>query len=192
LEEKRDNKVAGEVNRAETELVGRARGGDKAAYGELVKMHQRRLLRTIAGMTGDLDSAMDIVQEGFVRAYQALDRFEPGQPFYPWISRIAVNLAINKIKRSARQTGLDAVAETRPDPGPDPLAVLQSKESDRRFMAAVRELPVPYREVFVLRQFEELEYGEIARRLHISPGTVDSRLFRARRLLVDKLRDLLS
>lgn len=171
--------------------MARARRGDKSAFGLLVKMHQRRLLRMALGMTGDSDSAMDIVQESFVKAYQALDRFEEGQPFYPWLSTIAVNLVINRSRRTKRESRLDSAADDYRDRGPDPQETLQMKETERRFLEAVRELPDAYREVFILRSFEELDYEEIAKRLGISVGTVDSRLYRARRALVDKLKEFL-
>lgn len=171
--------------------MAHARKGDKNAFGRLVKMYQRRLLRMVLGMTGDSDAAMDIVQESFVKAYQAMARFEEGQPFYPWLSTIAVNLSINRARRTRRESSLDAASEEYRDYGPDPQATLQMKETDRRFLEAVRELPSAYREVFILRSFEELDYEEIARRLGISVGTVDSRLYRARRALVDKLKEFL-
>ena len=192
MEENKDIRVLNrKVEPEEALLVNRARGGDKAAFGRLVQLFQRRLLRMVLGMIRNLDAAMDIVQESFVRAYQALDRFEEGQPFYPWLSTIAVNLALNHIKRSSRETGLDPVTHDRPGADPNPLEKLQLAENDRHFMEAVHDLPEQYRTVFVLRNFEELGYEEIAARLAISVGTVDSRLYRARRLLVEKLKDLL-
>lgn len=180
-----------EAETEEPSLITRARKGDKAAFGELVRMHQKKVLRMVVGMTGSFDSAMDIVQESFIRAYQALDRFEEDQPFYPWLSKIASNLAINHIKKSSRETSLDIETHQRSNGSPDPLAQMQIDETDRRFMAAVQELPSAYRAVFILRAFEELSYEDIAARLEISMGTVDSRLYRARRILMDKLKEFL-
>jgi len=175
----------------ETALVARARKGDKSAYGQLVKMYQRRVMRMVVSMTGDVDTAMDIVQDSFIRAYKALDRFEEGQPFYPWLSTIATNLTMNYFKKSRRETGLEAVEHEQAEPAADPLNRMQLEENDRRLMAAVQELPEQYRAVFILRNFEDLSYEEIAARLEISVGTVDSRLYRARRQLLEKLKDLL-
>lgn len=192
MEEKKDKGVkTRDTGSDEPTYVARARRGDKGAFGMLVRMHQKRLLRMVLGMVGDVDSAMDVVQESFVRAYQALERFDESQPFYPWLSTIATHLALNQIKRSRRETGLDDQMTERATDDPDPLAKLQAEESDQRFLAAVRELPDQYRTVFVLRNFDDLSYEAIAARLGISVGTVDSRLFRARRLLVEKLKDLL-
>ncbi len=192
MEEKKDIRVFNrEAGLDESVLAASARRGDKAAFGELVRMHQRKVLRMVVGMVGDLDSAMDIVQDSFVRAYQALDRFDETQPFYPWISKIAGNLAINHIRKRSRETSLDLEITEQASANPDPLEKLQLEETDRSFMKAVSELPLQYRAVFILRNFEELSYEEIAERLEISVGTVDSRLYRARRILVDKLKELL-
>jgi RNA polymerase sigma-70 factor (ECF subfamily) len=193
LEENRDIRVLNKkTDPDETFLVARARQGDKAAFGQLVKLHQRRVLRMVVGMTGDLDTAMDIVQDSFIRAYKAMDRFEEGKPFYPWISTIATNLTLNHLKKSRRETGLDPVKhEQRAESDADPLYRMQMDENNRRLMQAVQELPEQYRTVFVLRNFEDLSYDEIAARLNISIGTVDSRLYRARRRLVEQLKDLL-
>jgi RNA polymerase sigma-70 factor (ECF subfamily) len=192
LEENKDIRVLNrKADPDETELIIRARKGDKASFGRLVKKHQKRVLRMVVGMTGDIDSAMDIVQDSFIRAYRALDRFEEGQPFYPWLSTIATNLAINHFKKYRRETSLEVIQHQEPKSAADPLRQMQLEENDRRLMEAIRELPEQYRVVFVLRNFEDLSYEEIASRLEISIGTVDSRLYRARRQLVEKLKDLL-
>jgi RNA polymerase sigma-70 factor (family 1) len=192
LEEKRDTKVIKSVTGPdEAQLAALAKGGDKAAFGGVVKMHQRRVLRMVTGMIGDLDAAMDIVQESFIRAYHALDRFQEGQPFYPWLSTIATNLTLNHLRRNKRQASLDDSYREQADPASNPLEKLQTEENERRFMEAVQRLPDEYRTVFILRTFEQLSYEEIAARLKISVGTVDSRLFRARRRLTDELKDLL-
>lgn len=192
MEEKRNIKVVDYGTAIdEPSVIRAAQDGNKAAFARLVKFYQKRVLRMVIGMVGDLDNAMDIVQESFIRAWQALDRFDVSQPFYPWLSRIAANLSINHIKKASRQTSLDNEVIERADSAPDPLAKLQLEENNHRLMQAIGELPKQYRIVFVLRTFEELSYEEIAERLDIAPGTVDSRLYRARRLLVEKLGELL-
>lgn len=192
MEEKKEIQVFDkDTEQDESYWIIRAKSGDKAAFGRLVTKHQRKVLRMVVAMVGSLDAAMDIVQDAFVRAYQALDRFDEKLPFYPWLSRIAGNLAINYIKKSRHETTLDEEANEEIAGDPSPLDNLQMAETDRRFLAAVSELPAAYRTVFVMRNLEDLSYEEIAARLGISVGTVDSRLFRARRMLVEKLKDLL-
>ncbi|MCK5125046.1 MAG: sigma-70 family RNA polymerase sigma factor [candidate division Zixibacteria bacterium] len=190
MEENKNIPVDIAEDKNESLLVIRAKEGDKAAFGRLVKKHQQRVLRMVVAMTGDLDSAMDIVQDSFIRAYKALESFDSNRPFYPWISTIAVNLTYNYFKKSGREVSFDPEKDTRSD-GADPLRQLRISENDKRFLKAVQELPEQYRIVFILRSFEHLSYNEIALKLKISEGTVDSRLYRARRILLDKLKDLL-
>jgi RNA polymerase sigma-70 factor, ECF subfamily len=184
----------GEVRAVEQALIQAAREGDKKAFGQLLRRHQKRLFRFVLGLTGSFDQAEDIVQDAFVKAYQALDTFEMGRDFYPWLATIARNRALNLIAREERKESLDKIQEQGFDTAskdPGPLAQVISSENQQRFYAALKKLPEQFRVVFVLRHFEELSYDEIAKQLKIAPGTVDSRLYRARQLLVEALRDLL-
>jgi RNA polymerase sigma-70 factor (family 1) len=194
-EEKARTEVeGGEARAAEQEWIEAARRGDKKAFGQLVRRHQKRLFRFVLGLTGSFDQAEDIVQDAFVKAYQALDTFEKGRDFYPWLSTIARNKALNLLARDERKESLDKIQEQgfdSPSDDPGPLAQLISSENQQRFYAALKGLPEQYRAVFVLRHFEELSYDEIAKQLKIALGTVDSRLYRARQLLVEALKDLL-
>jgi len=168
--------------------------GDKAAFEELVKKYQKRLMRFVIMMLGRRDPADDIVQEAFVKAYLAINSFEPDRPFYPWLATIARNLAINRIKKEDREkpaSEYEEINELQTDESSNPLAEMMSKENDRRLMQAVKSLAPQFREVFVLRMIENMSYDEIAAKLNISAGTVDSRLHRAREKLVQMLKDLL-
>jgi RNA polymerase sigma-70 factor (ECF subfamily) len=194
-EEKAASEVAGvDSNPNESSLVKSARAGDQRAFGHLVRNHQKRLFRFILGLTGSFDQAEDVVQEAFVRAYAALDRFETERDFYPWLATIARNLALNQMQRDRKQESLDRIQEQgfdRAGDAPDPLDNLLSSENQKRFYGALKELPVQYREVFVLRHFEEMSYQDIAAKLKIAPGTVDSRLYRARQMLAEALKEFL-
>ncbi len=178
----------------ERALVEAAQQGDGAAFGRLIRLHQKRLFRFAYSITGSFDQAEDIVQESFVKAYSAIATFKPGFSFYPWLSTIARNLAFNQIAREERRDSLDQKAEAGFDPESTdlgPLEKLLNDEAQARFFKAVMALPAKYRTVFVLRHFEEMDYNEISIYLKIPPGTVDSRLYRARQMLVDALKDLL-
>jgi RNA polymerase sigma-70 factor (ECF subfamily) len=194
-EENRASSVARlDSNKAESEWIEAARRGDQKAFGRLVRDHQKRLFRFIYGLTGSFDQTEDIVQEAFVKAYHALDRFQAGREFYPWLATIARNLAFNLIKREQRQESLDEATERGYDRASGdlgPLEQLIDSEAQHRFYAALKELPEKYRTVFVLRHLEDMDYKEIAAQLKIPPGTVDSRLYRARQLLLEALKDML-
>ncbi len=198
LEEKRP--LAVDINEDTNEadedrfLIVKAKGGDKKAYGNLVLKYQRRLVRQIFMMLGRVDTVEDIVQEAFVKGYLALDSFEINRPFYPWIIRIARNLALNRIKRDSKMSVFSELDETEievPDVSDNPLDSLIDKENDRRLAQAVLALPIGFRTVFVLRMVEKMSYEDIAKKLKISVGTVNSRLSRAREKLVEMLKDLL-
>jgi RNA polymerase sigma-70 factor (ECF subfamily) len=195
LEENHPRAVSQEEHAAaENELVQAALSGDGAAFGQLIRKHQKRLFRFIYGLTGSFDQTEDIVQEAFVKAYEAIDTFQSGRRFYPWLATIARNLAFNLLGREERKESLDSIAEKGFDPqssGLNPLEQLLDTEGQKRFYEALRKLPDKYRTVFVLRQFEDMDYGQIARYLEIPPGTVDSRLYRARQMLTEALQDLL-
>lgn len=191
-EETNSPHVYKEKHLKERELIEAAQTGDKKAYGKLIMIHQRRLLRTILMITGRRDSALDIVQDAFVKAWGALGNFESGRPFYPWIATIARNLALNYIKRHRREQSLEEIAplaENIPDESGSPLDKLIGGEADKRFAAALLALPEQFRAVFVLRMYDKLSYEQIAKELGISPGTVDSRLYRAREKLLELLKD---
>ncbi|MCX6827249.1 MAG: RNA polymerase sigma factor [candidate division Zixibacteria bacterium] len=175
-------------------LVKAAREGDKDAYGKLVLKYQKQVFRFILMISGRIDTTEDIVQEAFIKGYLALDDFDEGRPFYPWIATIARNLALNQIRKHEREKPISEMDQSLPEsPASDfnPLENMIEKENDRRFIRAVMALPVQFRSVFILRTFEEMSYEKIAKCLNISAGTVDSRLYRAREKLLEMLKDAL-
>jgi RNA polymerase sigma factor (sigma-70 family) len=175
-------------------LVEAAQNGDQKAFGQLIRLHQKKLFRYIYGLVGSFDQAEDIVQESFVRAHAALKSFRTEYAFYPWLSTIARNLAFTQINREERKESLDSLTDKGYDPESvelGPLDKLLDEESEKRFYRALMAMPVTYRSVFVLRHFENMDYVEIASYLKIPPGTVDSRLYRARQFLMSELKDLL-
>ena len=183
-----------EKRHREQQLVAAVQNGDRQAFGQLVRMHQKRLFRFIYGLTGSFDVAEDIVQEAFVKAFGAMDSFRQGYDFYPWLSTIARNLAYNNLSRDNKQESLEKLEEKGFDQASDslgPLEQMLDSEGQRRFYQALKAMPEKYRSVFVLRHFEDMDYAQIASYLKIPPGTVDSRLYRARQILLSELKDLL-
>lgn len=172
-------------------LVDEARDGDSHAFRELVERYQRAVYGLAYRMMGDHEDADDMVQEAFVRVYQALDRYEPQYSFYTWVRNITVRLCINELaKRKRRKT--DTLGEAGAfdrfaggDPGP--FEALAAEETARRIDAVVETLPLEQRQVFVMRVREEMSYQEMARLLEIPVGTVMSRLSRARAAVLASL-----
>jgi RNA polymerase sigma-70 factor (ECF subfamily) len=169
-------------------VLARARKGDASAFEELVRRHQRRVYAVALRIVRAHDVADDVAQEAFVRAWRALDRFEAGRPFAPWICRIAANLAINHVRSPrAREDALPEGHHETPAVDPSPLGAVLDEEAARVLDAAVATLPLEQRAVFVLRTVEDMPYEAIAEALSLSPGTVMSRLFRAREKLARAL-----
>jgi len=179
---------------ADKELVLRAREGDRDAFAEIVRSYQRRIYAVAMRMTRRHEVADDITQDTFVRAYRNLGRFEAGRPLRPWLTRIAVNLAINYLNGVAKREqplytedapfgparGGSARA-LRPEPlDSNPERALESEELALDLDRAVSLLSLEQRTVFLLKVVEEMRYEEIAKLLGISEGTVMSRLSRAR------------
>jgi RNA polymerase sigma-70 factor (ECF subfamily) len=143
-------------------------------------------------MMGNHDDADDIAQETFVRAYEALDRYDARYSLYTWLRTIATRLALNELeKRRRRQTQggerFDALSETQAHSGAGPDADLEAREARERVAGALAALPHEFRLPLLLRTYEELSYQEIAQELEIPLGTVMSRIHRARRMLREAL-----
>jgi RNA polymerase sigma-70 factor, ECF subfamily len=175
---------------AEAELVSRARRGDGAAFGTLVDAHAEVAFRTAYLVTGDAAEAEDAAQEAFVKAYRALDRFREGSPFRPWLLRIVGNTARNRRRSAGRRLGIRLRAEAEspaPRTAPSPEAEVLGHERRRELLDAINALSPDDRLVIGARYFLDLPEAEIAALAGVRPGTVKSRLFRARGRLADAL-----
>ena len=166
----------------DAELVDRSRHGDQDAYAQLVTRYQAVAARTAYVITGSDADAEDAAQEGFVKAYYALDRFRAGAPFRPWLLRIVANEAINRRKAVGRRptVGL-SVVEDRPssDTALSPEGAALASERRALVVAALNRMRAEDRLVIAYRYFLELDEGEMAEALGVARGTVKSRLSRA-------------
>lgn len=174
------------------DLVVRTLAGHREAFGELVHRHQQPVFSIACRVTEDREAARELAQEAFLRAYQALARFDLGRPFAPWLHRIVLNLSLNWVARSRVTTVSlgqeDDVAFQMPDDAPSPEALLLQAERDARLWQEVAALPPDFRAVIELRHVAQLSYQEIADRLNIPLSSVKSRLFRARQRLREGLK----
>ena len=180
----------------ERRLVELAREGREDAYAELVRSYQSKVFRMAYGFTGNRESADDLTQEIFLKAYLALPRFRFGSTFGTWLYRVAVNHMKDFLRKrpKVKEVSLEAVGE--PAAAGDAFATMdEEREDERRRTLVHRELatlPDKFRIVLTLRDVEGLPYDEIARILGLSPGTLDSRLHRARKMLRKKLAPVLA
>jgi RNA polymerase sigma-70 factor (ECF subfamily) len=183
---------------ADLDAVRRCLAGESAAFGEIVARWQDRIHAAVYRMTGSAEDAKDLAQETFVRAWSSLRSFQGGAAFGTWLHSIALNQVRSEMrKRAAQKRGapvsLDRPADEAghgidpPDPSPGGEEAAATKEHVRLLQRAVQELEPEFREVIVLREFQDLSYEEIADVTGAPVGTVRSRLFRAREELRRRL-----
>ena len=164
-----------------------AQQGDRQAFGEVVRLHRPGVVNVVYRMCGDVALAEDAAQEAFLRAWQNLGRYNPRFAFRSWVYRIALNVAVDALRRERPTTPLVA-AEPLASSAESPEAWLERKQQAEQVRQAVVDLPPASRAVLVLREYEALSYHEIAEALDIPVGTVMSRLNYAR----GRLRQALS
>ncbi len=175
--------------------------GDDGAFAQLVGKYKDAITNYINMILGDYETSADLCQETFLRVYRNIHRYSNVYQFSTWIYRIATNLAIDEIRYRKRRGRVfyrniwgkrapedggppeQEIADARSGPGEEVLR----RESGRIIGDAIRSLPEKYRTAFVMREVQELPYETIATVLQCSPGTIKSRLHRARELLQRKL-----
>jgi RNA polymerase sigma-70 factor (ECF subfamily) len=148
------------ITSTDQELIQEVRTGNRRAYSELVKRHQKALLRMALRFVKDLDTAEDVVQESFIKAYEKLNLFEGRASFKSWLFQIAVNTAKNKLRENKRITtdiddvhiAVGAVAESN----------LVQTALASQIQEEVDKLPVRQKTALVLRVYEDLSFKEIA------------------------------
>lgn len=169
----------------ELELIAKAQGGDKQAFGELVHCHREGVVNLVYRMSGDIHLAEDVAQETFIRAWRGLARYRPRSPFRNWLYRIATNAALDALRRGRESVDIDGLALAASGPGPE--GTVEGREREKQVQQAVLALPSASRAVLVLREYEGLSYRQIAEVLDIPMGTVMSRLSYARNRLKQTL-----
>jgi len=177
-------------------VVARVRGGDLGAFEELVRRHQRRIYRTLIGITGNAEDAEDGTQNAFLKAFERIGKFRGAAKFSTWLMRIAINDGIQRLRTRKRVTGLDDIGskgaeEFRPrqvqawDDNPEQLySKAQMRELVER---ALMKLPAGYRVVVMLRDIEQLSTEEAAKALGLGIAALKSRLLRGRLMLREAL-----
>jgi len=166
----------------EANLIEMSRQGDRSAFGQLVSQYQRGVVNVVYCMCSDVTLAEDAAQEAFLRAWMHLDSFRPGTSLRNWLYRIAVNAALDHLRRE-RETPADLETVRVADQANGPEAELLQRERSARVQRAILSLSAPNRAVLVLREYCQLSYQEIAASLDIPIGTVMSRLNYARKCL---------
>lgn len=172
----------------EKDLTCRAARGDAEAFRQLVEAYQTPAYRLAARMCGP-DSAEDVTQEAFLAAWRALPEFRGDCRFSTWLYRLVSNAAIDCLRREKKHRDTGDVDDLElPDGGPSPQEQAERSDTRDAVRRALDRLSPEHRQVLLLRFMQELDYGEIARALDVSEGTVKSRINRAK----SKLREVLA
>ena len=176
------------ISDEERELVSLAKQGDDRGFAGLVRLHQRRAYMVARSIVLTHEDAEDAVQEGFLRAHQALDRFDTSQTFGAWLNRIVANAALD-LARRRKVRNAEELSESIPSTFRDPA---EGGELRERLEDALKKLPERARAVIVLHDVEGFTHAEIGEMLGIPGGTARSDLHHARqklRVLLGNLRD---
>lgn len=185
----------------ERRWIEAAQAGDESAFGELMQLHYETVFRTVLAIVRNEHDARDLCQEIWVKVWQRMDKYRGEAKFTTWLHPIAVRRAVDHLRK--RRRWFDRFLPfTRSDNDPDappafepvdqePTAPVQIEHQERHahFEHLLSTLPPKQRAVLALREIQGLSYDEIATALGCRRGTVMSRLFHARRLLAQKLRE---
>ncbi len=185
----------------ERALIRRAQRGDRAAFDDLVRLYDRKVLGLAMRVVRSQEDARDLYQESFLKVYRALPRFRFESSFSTWLYRIVMNTCMDYLRRRKSRKELPApepaeggeeffhtVAETRPEFSPE--RVMQSRQIQQRIHAALEGLNPRERMVFELRHYQGLKLRAIGELCDTSEETVKNCLFRATRKLRVRLEDL--
>lgn len=181
----------------EKQLIEQAGKGNEEAFSQLVLQYEKQVYNLTLRMTGDRDTAFDLTQETFLKAWRAISLFQFDSKFSTWLCRIASNTCIDFLrKQKKRQTiSLTAVDEDNEayeiavsDSSLDPARIAEAAQDREMVFQALQSLPADYRIALSLRAIEDMSYDQIAEALNLSPGTVKSRISRAR----ERIRKLLA
>jgi RNA polymerase sigma-70 factor, ECF subfamily len=193
--------VSEDAPASDNSLVTDFISGNDEAFTQLVTRYKDSITNYLNMMVGDYDIAVDLSQETFLRVYKSINRYSNVYQFSTWIYRIATNLAIDEMRYRKRRgqvfyknvmgnrasTSNEGYEFEITDVRRGPRDEILRKESSQVLVDAIRSLPKKYRTAFIMKEVQELAYDDIAKVLNCSPGTIKSRLHRARELLQRKL-----
>ena len=179
-------------------IITKHKNGDPTAFEDLVLAYQDKIYNLCRYMLGNAHDAEDAAQDAFLKAYQALPKFQPKASLYTWLYRIATNTCIDYKRKPIFESLFgdsgegEKLIHDRASDAPSPEKLYQSKQIDEALRESLEKLSPKLRAIIILKEIEELSYEEIADALEISMGTVKSRIARAReelQKLMQKFRE---
>jgi RNA polymerase sigma-70 factor, ECF subfamily len=184
---------------SDEELARRVREGETALFEVLMRRCNARVYRAVRALLRDEDEAEDVMQQAYVLAFTHLEQFKGSARFSTWLIRIAVNEALQHLRKRSRLVSIDGGADDEREASmkrverhtPDPERQAAERESVRLLETTIDALPAPFRMVLMLREVDGLSTAETAEVLSVSQDVVKTRLHRARALLREELENRL-
>jgi RNA polymerase sigma-70 factor (ECF subfamily) len=190
------------VNLIDQQLVNLSQSGDLKAFGLLVEKYQNRLYRLILRIIKNQSVVEDLVQESLIKAYRSIASFRGDSAFYTWLYKIGLNTARNYLHEKKRGLQIDSSVEVEDAENfNSALDVYHAETPETEFISkqiaqsvndSISALPAELQMAITLREIEGLSYEQISEIMHCPIGTVRSRIFRARNIVSEKLKPLLS
>jgi RNA polymerase sigma-70 factor (ECF subfamily) len=169
----------------DAEIVRDVLDGNVDAFSLLVLRYQQRAYAMVFRAVRSASLAADLTQDAFIQAYEKLEQFSPGRPFYPWLHAIALNIVRDYYRKEGRQDILHVDIDSVTTIADEPPA--EARLDMDRAVAALEQLPILYREALILRYREEYEFTEVARALNIGLSAAKMRVKRGLELLRDMI-----
>ena len=176
-------------------LARLAAAGDDQAFERLVRRHKEGVYRLLRRYTADPEEAYEAAHEAFIAAWKALGRYDQSRPFLPWLQTIAINKARDRGRRLAVRrlllgaAGLDDEAMSAVDPGEPADQSVMDQQLSHRLDKIIGQLPAALKEALLLTAFEGYSQSDAGRMLGVSAKTIETRVYRARKLLAQRLDD---
>ena len=176
----------------ELRLVRRVQSGEAEAFEELVRAHEKTVYNLALRLVGNPQDAEDMAQEAFLKVYRSLPEFRGESKFSVWLYRIVSNVCLDHLRRQGRRPASSLTTEDEdgeeqqwdvPDESQSPERLLEQKLTREAVQRGLETLPEDQRQILLLREIRGMSYEEIGAALDLEPGTVKSRIFRARKRL---------
>jgi RNA polymerase sigma-70 factor (ECF subfamily) len=186
--------VSRDAEASDNELARRAAAGDDEAFAVLVRRHKESLYRLLRRYTGDPEDAYEAAHEAFIAAWAALGHYDASRPFGSWLRTIAINKARDRGRRALVRRllfGAKSLEESEAMETPDPTGpadeAIAAQQRRQKLDRAIATLPPQLKEPLLLTAFEGLSQQEAGEVLGISAKTIETRIYRARKILADRL-----
>lgn len=175
----------------EINLIHRAQKGDVPAFEKLIENYQQKIFNFAYSLTGNVETAKDITQQALIKAFLSISKFRGNSSFTTWLYRIINNVFQDELRRPYYKYETLNPLSYSPSPSYSPEEFLENKEKQILIQKTIKSLPLDLATIIILKDIQGFSYEEIKEIVRIPLGTVKSRLFRAREILRERLKDII-